>query len=751
VSKGFQIVILFFAWLASALAVGMASANDSAKRPVTVIDTIRMRTLAENFYAGSDQGNSRFASFSPDGKHFVVVTARGIPETNENEYSLLLYATKQAFQHPMPKLLISMRSRSNRDAIKNVRWIGNVRLYFVGEQRDTAQVYSIDITTRVLKRWTGQPTPVVGFDVDPKGKTLLYAAEPGPPSEKAVAEKTEHGYAITTETLFGIPRTRADFREPDFAKGENIFVKCEGLKARQVLLLDRYSSYKPISIAPDGRRAVVAVLLRDVPGSWIDYEDELVKAEVQAYRRRGSTTSLMQYMLIDLKAATVEPLLTGPIAWSTGATAWSSDGKRIVVSGAFLPLDVSDPSEREERRKHSFAVIVNVETHRFEKLTTKDVVVSSWDAASDHVFFRSKSGTPAAAGIVFIESGSGWVEESDSAQALSRQNLPVVTLDQDLNAPPRLYVEDSGLTRKSLLLDLNPQFAGLELARVEAIRWRASDGHEVEGGLYIPPGYKKGVRCPLVIQTHGFSETEFWIDGPWNSAFAAQPLAARGIMVLQVGHGTEAGGYMKHHRSLEEAPREMAAYEGAIDYLDKQGMIERDRVGIIGFSRTQYHVAYTLTHSSYQFAAVTLADGFDGGYLQYLANPYSEKDHVFVNGGPPFGATFENWLEHSPAFRIDRVHSPVRVECYGSGVVGCWEWFSVLTHLGRPVDLIYLPQAVHILVKPWERLTSQQGNVDWFCFWLLRQEDSDPRKHAQYERWRAMREAKPIAADETSR
>jgi hypothetical protein len=156
-------------------------------------------------------------------------------------------------------------------------------------------------------------------------------------------------------------------------------------------------------------------------------------------------------------------------------------------------------------------------------------------------------------------------------------------------------------------------------------------------------GLRKSITdAGRVLQTHGFSKNHFWINGPYESAFAAQPLAARGLVVLQVGHGAEPGGYMKHHRSLEEAPREMAAYEGAIDYLDGRGIIDKERVGIIGFSRTQYHVAYTLTHSSYHFAAATLADGFDGGYFQYLLDPYSEKDPVCVNGGPPFGATFAN-------------------------------------------------------------------------------------------------------------
>jgi dipeptidyl aminopeptidase/acylaminoacyl peptidase len=55
----------------------------------------------------------------------------------------------------------------------------------------------------------------------------------------------------------------------------------------------------------------------------------------------------------------------------------------------------------------------------------------------------------------------------------------------------------------------------------------------------------------------------------------------------------------------------MAVYESAIEYLDRRGLIDRDRVGIIGFSRTCWHVTYTLTHSKHHFAAAAIADGVD--------------------------------------------------------------------------------------------------------------------------------------------
>jgi hypothetical protein len=37
-------------------------------------------------------------------------------------------------------------------------------------------------------------------------------------------------------------------------------------------------------------------------------------------------------------------------------------------------------------------------------------------------------------------------------------------------------------------------------------------------------------------------------------------------------------------------------------------------------------------------------------------------------------------------------------------------------------------------------LTSQQGSVDWFCSWLKSEEDHDPQKLEQYDRWRLTRE-----------
>src|SRR5260370_42093456 len=115
---------------------------------------------------------------------------------------------------------------------------------------------------------------------------------------------------------------------------------------------------------------------------------------------------------------------------------------------------------------------------------------------------------------------------------------------------------------------------------------------------------------------------------------------------------------------------------------------------------------------------------------------WGSDDAENVNGGVPFGNGFASWVRTSSTFGFERVVTPVRLEANSpSSLSLVWEWFAGMLRLAKPVELIYMPDGTHVLVKPWNRMTSQQGNVDWFCFWLKGEEDPDPAKAEQYARW----------------
>jgi hypothetical protein len=46
-----------------------------------------------------------------------------------------------------------------------------------------------------------------------------------------------------------------------------------------------------------------------------------------------------------------------------------------------------------------------------------------------------------------------------------------------MNQPPRIFAVAPGAGQKSLFMDLNPQFHGLPLARVEEVAWEKTSRH----------------------------------------------------------------------------------------------------------------------------------------------------------------------------------------------------------------------------------------------------------------------------------
>jgi hypothetical protein len=114
-----------------------------------------------------------------------------------------------------------------------------------------------------------------------------------------------------------------------------------------------------------------------------------------------------------------------------------------------------------------------------------------------------------------------------------------------------------------------------------------------------------------------------------------------------------------------------------------------------------------------------------------------------VYGAPPFGQGLKVWIQKAPGFNLDHVRTPLLITALSPiGVLEEWELYASLRMQKKPVDLMYLPQHdgyQHILQRPLDRFASQQGNVDWFRFWLQGYEDPDLAKKTQYRRWEALR------------
>ncbi len=704
---------------------------------VTVADGVAMRRFT---HAGS-WFSPGAANFSPDGGRFVLVTQRGDLERNTVEYSLLLWSTSKILDSSSAEILCRFSSSSNREAIADVRWIDNDTITFLGENPgQQRQLYTLDLRLHKLFRVTKHPTSLITYAVNARNKVVFVAEGP---STSLLTEKAKRGgIHVTTQNLY-------DLIAGDIKQGDYQLFSQERPSDRVTRLSTKGSiTYEGVnlSLSPDGRYLVFPARVIGVPEEWRDYKDANLQSLIRIAPLNGLPGLVQQYVLVDLRTGGSGPLLDGPLGYSGSEIVWSPDSQSVVVSNVHLPLNVANSAERNARQSTTFAVEVRVPSRDIIKVSDRDLWLMRWDEKGNRLLFkegRAKflSGNPGQ-DIYFYKQGTIWQgQKAANAADLPDPNVDVV-LEEDLNTAPRIVVVDPKTHRRHLLLDLNPDFAKLDFGKVEEITWKGSDGHCVKGGLYLPPGYSPKKRYPLVIQTHGFTAHKFMIDGPWRTAFAAQALAGLGFVVLQAD--------MYRGADLDAPPgtlKEVASYEGAIDHLNAIGIIDPARVGIVGFSWTCLTVKYALTHSKYHFAAAVISDGIDAGYFQYIAFANADPSYVtesdLLNGARPFGQGLSSWLALSPGFSLNRVTTPVLIEAVEgrSTLLTEWEWFSGLSRLGKPVDMLYLFDGAHSLVKPWEQLTSQQATVDWFRFWLKGEEDPLPAKAEQYSRWHDLRYA----------
>jgi len=193
---------------------------------------------------------------------------------------------------------------------------------------------------------------------------------------------------------------------------------------------------------------------------------------------------------------------------------------------------------------------------------------------------------------------------------------------------------------------------------------------------------------------------------------------------------------------IQEATDNVLGYFSAIGQLSSDGLVDPNRVGIIGFSRTCWYVESALVAEPTRFAAASINDGIDNSYMQSLffdSDQASEAEQIY--NANPFGAGLAKWLDLAPSFQLYRVHTPVLITAIDSpSILQEWELYSSLYKQKKPVDLIFIPDGQHILQKPLDRIASQQENVDWFRFWLQKHERAEPDDPGQYVRWRLLRD-----------
>ena len=230
-------------------------------------------------------------------------------------------------------------------------------------------------------------------------------------------------------------------------------------------------------------------------------------------------------------------------------------------------------------------------------------------------------------------------------------------------SPSNIYVynfETGDLTR--LTDTLNPEMAASDLVEGNVVRFASFDGTEIPAIYYEPKSASKNTKVPALVWVHG---------GPGGqsrlSYFALiQYLVNHGYAILAVNNRGSSG-YGKtffHMDDKNHGDKDLKDCIAGKDFLASTGVVDMEKVGIIGGSYGGYMTMAALAFAPEEFAVGVNIFGVTN-WLRTLKSipPYWEsfRKSLYDELGDPYTADSVRLYEISPLFHAGNVTKPLMV------------------------------------------------------------------------------------------
>jgi dipeptidyl aminopeptidase/acylaminoacyl peptidase len=705
---------------------------------------------------------------SPDGQHLFIVTRKGDVGSDQNRFEILLLdvsprhlATSQA---GAPVSLLTVKGERDSDdadpPLREARWVGDRTIVFRARLHDDPfQVYRLDVGTRRLEQLTFEPLGLVEFAVSDDLRRIVYVAPVANPAMPSDARSLVVGTNSFWSVHFGQKSLLAQQRRYQYrtvAAGSRTASRPLGEP-----FFESSGRWPGVSISPDGRWAVLPRYQSDRQLAWAEQYPQVAEATARygpslkldplSYYSRPYSYVPRRHVAYRLADGIAQVVVDAPDDSLPGGNQlrtdriWMGGGASVVIAGTHLPQTTADAGEG--RKPH--VIEYWPDSGRWEDIAVlRKRLISAERVPGERDGFVVVDGAQRRR---FERAVDGRWRELDNAGDGPARGDWRLRVDESLNEPPDVVAVDPG-DRKVRLTRLNPQFSVASWGTMRPYGWKDAKGRPWDGGLMVPLEFDPRVRHPLVIQTYGFSASRFYLDGSnlydgYTSGFAGRAFLREGILVLALPWGATSGGPDDEHGAMGAFSE---GVQGAIDALVAEGLVDRDRIGIMGWSATGERVLNLLTFSDTPVRAATLLDG-DANTMFSMTITYAVKDGIqnrkeATNEGGPFGDSLARWMRNDPSMHTDCVRAAVRIETYGPVVHNNWDIYALLRRQYKPAEMIVIPQGSHALARPSERMISMQGNVDWYRFWLSNERRSEPLLAGetattlkdQYARWDQM-------------
>ncbi len=187
----------------------------------------------------------------------------------------------------------------------------------------------------------------------------------------------------------------------------------------------------------------------------------------------------------------------------------------------------------------------------------------------------------------------------------------VAFLRSDARQPGRPFVLAEGKLNDVAPESLPAGFPADRLVAPRTVSFKAADGMEIRGQIFLPSDLAGGERRPAVVFFHGGSRRQMLLGWHYmeyyhNTYAFNQYLASRGYVVLSVNYRSGAGYGMEFREALSYGAVGASEFNdvvGAGQYLRSRADVDPKRIGLWGGSYGGYLTALGLARASDLFAA----------------------------------------------------------------------------------------------------------------------------------------------------
>ncbi len=612
---------------------------------------------------------------SPDGKRVAYTVSDAVMSPDKSEYVAQIWVADADGKGSAVQLTYAEKSSDNP------RWSPDgSMLAFTSSRSGKSNLYVLRLVGGEAEQLTDVKSGVANFAWSPDGKRIAFLLRDVPSEDEEKNNKGKDDWRWIDEAVklnrlnvINVEKDAKGKREPRRLTGD---ANVEG----------------DFKWSPDGK----TIVFTRTKAPKVDY---------------WPTADLLA---VDVASGEVKTLAATTAA--EGSPAYSPDGKWIAFT-------ISDDPPRWAGYQRLALIPAGGGTPKLlpETFDAQPAVID-WSGDGKQIYFVETRGTVSR--VAALDVATGTVREINNGNevlgnfSMNRNGTVLSFTMQSSETAPEAFVSSMNSFAPVQISRANADLPKLPVGKTEVLRWKSSDGLEVEGLLTYPVGYKAGTRVPLLLVIHGgpagvFTQSYLAGRGPYPLA----TFASRGFAVLRVNpRGSSGYGQKFRYANIKDwGGGDYNDLLTGVDRVVQMGVADPERLGVMGWSYGGFMTSWTITQT-HRFKAASVGAAVTNlmSFIGTADIPSFIPDYF---GAQPW-ENLEVYRTHSAMFNAKGVKTPTLIQ-HGEAdervpISQGYEFYNALKVQNVPVRMIVLPRMPHGPNEPKMVLKAKQTNLEWF-------------------------------------